>query len=63
MRAHIDVIGEGIDGYIHAGDEADELGGAFLDNVFGILGDLCIVRQGLLHDAADARNWKGPLML
>ena len=36
--------------------EWDELGDAFLDCLFGILGDFGVVRQSLLHDSPDIGN-------
>lgn len=39
-----------------ARDERDELGHALLHRLLGVLGDLRIRRQGLLHDTRDVCN-------
>mmetsp|Transcript_12965 Transcript_12965/g.55332 ORF Transcript_12965/g.55332 Transcript_12965/m.55332 type:complete len:218 (+) Transcript_12965:1950-2603(+) len=41
-----------------AGDEADELRDALLDRLLGVLGDLRVRGQRLLHDATDVGNWQ-----
>lgn len=46
-----------------AGDEADEFRDAFLDCVLGVLSDLAVLRQSLLHDATDVCDWKIPVLL
>ena len=46
-----------------AGDEADEFGNAFLHGVLGVLGDLAVGRQRLLHDPADVRDRQVPVLL
>ena len=46
-----------------AGDEADELGDALLDNLLGVLSDLPISRQPSFHDSAYVRNRKKPVLL
>ena len=40
------------------GDEADELQQALLHHLLGVLGDLHVRRQGLLHDPAHVRDWQ-----
>jgi hypothetical protein len=46
-----------------AGDEADELGHALLHRLLGLLGDLGVGRQDLLHDAADVGDGQQPVLL
>ena len=46
-----------------AGDEADELGDAFLDNLLGVFSDLTISREPSFHDSAYVRNRKKPVLL
>ena len=46
-----------------AGDEADELGDALLHRLLGLLGDLGVGRQDLLHDAADVGDGQQPVLL
>jgi len=43
-----------------ARDEADELGDALLHCLLRLLRDLRILRQHLLHDPADVRDWQEP---
>lgn len=54
---------EGAEKKILAGDEADEFGDAFLDGVLGVLGDLAVLRQSLLHDATDVGDGQIPVLL
>ena len=41
-----------------AGDEADELGDAFLNGFLSIFGDFTISRESFFHDAADVSDRK-----
>jgi hypothetical protein len=45
------------------GHEADELGHALLHRLLGLLGDLGVRRQRLLHDARHVRDGKEPVLL
>lgn len=49
--------------YALAGDEANELGDAFLHRVLGVLCDLAVGRQRLLHDPADVGDRQVPVLL
>lgn len=46
-----------------AGDEADELGDAFLHGFLGIFRDLAVGWNALLHDAADVRDREKSILL
>jgi hypothetical protein len=46
-----------------AGDEADELGDALLHGLLGLLGDLGVGGQDLLHDAPDVGDGQQPVLL
>jgi hypothetical protein len=46
-----------------AGDEADELGDALLNGLLGLLGDLGVGGQDLLHDAAHVGDGKKAVLL
>ena len=46
-----------------AGDEGDELGDALLQGFLGVLGNLAVSRDGLLHDAADVGDGQEPVLL
>ena len=49
--------------WLLAGDEADELRDAFLDGFLSVLGDLSIGGERLLHDPANVRDRKKPVLL
>ncbi|XXG71807.1 hypothetical protein AAC387_Pa07g1047 [Persea americana] len=49
--------------FLLAGDEADELGDAFLHGLLGIFRDLAVGWNALLHDAADVRDWEKSILL
>jgi hypothetical protein len=46
-----------------AGDEGDELGDALLHRLLGVLGDLGVGRERLLHDPAHVRDRQEPVLL
>lgn len=49
--------------FLLAGDEADELGDAFLHGLLGIFRDLAVGWNALLHDAADVRDREKSILL
>lgn len=49
--------------FLLAGDEADELGDAFLHGFLGIFRDLAVGWNALLHDAADVRDREKSILL
>jgi hypothetical protein len=52
-----------VPGHSLAGDEGNELGDALLHGLLGVLGDLPVGRDGLLHDAADVGDGQEPVLL
>jgi hypothetical protein len=58
LASSAQVPGDSLDG-----DEGDELGDALLHGLLGVLGDLPVGWDGLLHDAADVGDGQEPVLL